>query len=353
MELKGRPSSQDISWFMDGYRTKRLDLEPPYQRRSVWTSSDRKFFLDTIFRGYPCPPIFLHKTVMDDGSGLYHVVDGKQRLETIIMFAENNISISKDYGDKRLDGKKWKDLEKQKDIKDQFWNYALTVEMINTEDTDLINQVFDRLNRNARKLTRQELRHAKFDGWFISLSEAEAEKDEWEDLGISTKARVKRMSDVQFLSELLLLLLERKVVGFDQDWLDEKAPEGIPNFSEKAFRTSLQKMKKYVAEMNAYEKTISVYASGYSNFYSLWGALILAKKLPQANKLAPKYAKFMEAVEEITKKDLQSLTLGEAPGKEKKTLSDPYNYALNNIGAPTDLGPRKARHAALTSALFG
>ncbi len=111
MEMKGRPSSQDISWFLDLFKTKRLDLEPPYQRRSVWTSKDRKFYLDTIFRGYPCPPIFLHKTVKEDGAAIYHVVDGKQRLETILMFADDKIALSKDYGDKRFNGKKWSDLK--------------------------------------------------------------------------------------------------------------------------------------------------------------------------------------------------------------------------------------------------
>ena len=59
-----RPTTQDITWLLDLERNSQLDLDPPYQRRSVWT---RK--------------VFLHKSMTDDGAATYHVVDGKQRLQ--------------------------------------------------------------------------------------------------------------------------------------------------------------------------------------------------------------------------------------------------------------------------------
>ena len=90
-----RPSTQDISWFLDLFDRKQLDLEPPYQRKSVWSPKDKKFFIDTIFRNYPSPAIFLHKSINDQGQSLYHVVDGKQRLSTIIDFVQDKIKIDK------------------------------------------------------------------------------------------------------------------------------------------------------------------------------------------------------------------------------------------------------------------
>jgi hypothetical protein len=84
-----------------------------------------------------------------------------------------------------------------------------------------VRNIFDRINRNARKLMPQEMRHAKYDGWFIATAEAEAEKQEWKDLGVSTAARIKRMADVQFVSELFLLLIHQQIEGFDQDSLDD------------------------------------------------------------------------------------------------------------------------------------
>jgi len=46
-----RPSTQDITWLLDLHTNKQLDLNPPYQRRSVWTRKDKQFFLDTIREG--------------------------------------------------------------------------------------------------------------------------------------------------------------------------------------------------------------------------------------------------------------------------------------------------------------
>src|ERR1035441_777137 len=166
--MQRRPSTQDITWILDLHHNKQLDLNPPYQRRSVWTRKDKQYFLDTIFRNYPSPAIFLHKTIDDAGKATYHVVDGKQRTQTILEFASNKLRLASTYGDNRLDGKKWSDLEGEQALKQRFWNYQITVEMIDIVEGTVVNEVFDRLNRNSRKLTAQELRHAKFDGWGIS-----------------------------------------------------------------------------------------------------------------------------------------------------------------------------------------
>jgi hypothetical protein len=85
--MKRRPTTQDITWFLDLDRNKQLDLDPPYQRRSVWTRKDKQFFLNTIFRDFPSLAIFLHKSISCDGHVVHHVVDGKQRLPTILEFA--------------------------------------------------------------------------------------------------------------------------------------------------------------------------------------------------------------------------------------------------------------------------
>jgi uncharacterized protein with ParB-like and HNH nuclease domain len=161
--MQRRPTTQDISWLLDLERNKQLDLSPPYQRKSVWTRPDRQFFLDTIFRNYPSPAIFLHKTISAEGKTTYHVVDGKQRTETILDFVNDKLRLARDFGDVRLDGRKWSDLTADVDLRRRFWNYQITVELIDFEDSSLVNQVFDRLNRNARRLTPQELRHARFE----------------------------------------------------------------------------------------------------------------------------------------------------------------------------------------------
>jgi len=80
------------------------------------------FFLDTIFRNYPAPPIFIHREVDDYGKTTYNIVYGKQRLETIFMFIDNKISRDSGFGDVNLNWKKFKDLDTE--YKRLFWDYT-------------------------------------------------------------------------------------------------------------------------------------------------------------------------------------------------------------------------------------
>jgi len=341
---------QDVSWFLDLNDKKQLDLDPPYQRRSVWTLKDKRFFIDTILNGYPAPPIFLHKSLDDHGRSTYHVVDGKQRLQTIIDFAANKIRIPDDFADVSLQKKRWNDL--QRETKEKFWNYVLIVEMLPSVNEAAIRDTFERINRNSRKLERQEIRHAKYDGWLISEAEAEADKSEWKDFGIVTTARAKRMSDVQFISELFAINLKGQINGFDQDWLDElyaeyEEPEGNGVFVEDDFRQTIEGTKVIIEQLVETQPDIKNYLKVLAHFYTLWGFLSLKTNAdfdPAA--FAPTYLAFMNKVTAAIK-----AAGGE---KEQDALEDTLRiYAANSRGASTDLTPRQSRHDQLTLAMAG
>jgi hypothetical protein len=354
--MNRRPTTQDISWFLDLHRNDQLMLDPPYQRRSVWTVKDRTYFLDTIFRDYPCPAIFLHKEIKD-GKTLYNVVDGKQRLETILSFVNNKIAISKDFGDANLNGKKWKQLEESSELQDKFWNYVITVEFVQSIEGTILKNVFDRLNRNSRKLERQELRHAKYDGWFITLVENESEKEEWKALKVVTTGRARRMKDVQFLSEIILILLDNKIIGFDQDYLDQKYAEfddplqDHPGFSEDEFIKLFEKIKRYINDMETHNQCVSEYAKNFGSFYTLWALIALnINDLPNTDDLANRYLEFMRKVYEIGEKDdLDAFFEGLI---NKDSYKNPVQYYRNALGASTDLSQRGARLNALNEILL-
>ena len=197
--MQRRSTTQDISWFLDQRRHGQLAMDPPYQRRSVWNRKDRRFFLDTIFRGYPSPPIFLHKTIDPQQKAVYAVVDGKQRLQTLFLFADGELALDPAFGDARFNAKVWNALEPTE--KQLFWDYVIPVEFLifDPADPKSVNQAFDRLNRNMRKLEPQELRHARWGGWLISFVEVQADDPVWRKLGIVTNARAKRMKEAQFI----------------------------------------------------------------------------------------------------------------------------------------------------------
>jgi len=347
-------TTQDISWFLDLERKGQLDLDPPYQRRSVWSPRDKRFFIDTILNNYPTPAVFLHKTLDDMGHSTYHVVDGKQRLQTILEFCNNGVRIPDDFGDSTLQKKCWKNLGRE--TRERFWNYELCVEMLLDVSDSALKDIFDRINRNSRKLTRQELRHAKYDGWFINFVETEAGKPEWREFGVVTNARQKRMTDSQFISELCAVVLRKEMSDFDQDDLDrlyadyEEITEN-PDFVEDDFIEDVERLKAIISKLMDSEPDIQKYLKIQSHFYTLWAYLnMTGKRYPGTESFAPRYMAFMEAATAAGKSDdgNGAAQPSHAQGVPPSAVRD---YAQNILGANTDLVPRKKRLEGLSAAI--
>ena len=346
MSLNRRVNNQDVTYFLDLKRNGQLNLNPPFQRRSVWTIKDRRYFLDTIFRGYPCPSIYLSKEVKNDGASVYSVVDGKQRLETIIMFSEDKIVLS-EYGDTSIDGRTWSEIRKNRELSRRFLDYVLPVEQLTIGDD--LNEVFDRLNRNNKNLNRQELRHAKYDGWFIKFVESETEDPIWQKLGVVTTARARRMLDVQFLSELLIVIITRDIQGFDQNAIDEftalyqdELDEGNIERPTEEITTEFHDVKRRLDQLVITTENVVSYTRKFVHLYSLWALLCLHIELPLPSNFAHRYAEFLELAAEIQERM-------ELPGEE--TAKPVWNYSINSIGASTELPQRRARHDSLGTLL--
>jgi hypothetical protein len=347
------PRTHDITYFLDLHERGHLDLNPPYQRRSVWTRTDREYFIDTVLHNYPSPAIFIHRTIDDDGKAVYHVVDGKQRLETIIDFSKGKVRIPRNFGDDRLNGKKWDDLTPQE--KRAFWDYSISVEFLPLVDDAVVNSVFERINRNSRKLTPQELRHAKYDGWFAGFVESQADDDDWKEMGVVTNARARRMGDVQFLAELLIVIIRSDIVGFDQDVIDAHYAEfADPDEAAMPLTTDevasrFGKAKSFIRDMCAIDPAVKTPLKTLANFYSLWAFVALnPDRAVDPSALAIKYLAFMNRVAEFQRNPLRQLA---EAGPDMDVELAANIYAINVLGASTDEKPRRDRARALTRGL--
>ena len=343
--MERKPTVQDISWLLDLVGRHQLRLDPPFQRKSVWTTKDRKYFVDTILRNYPCPSIFIHKEMSDDGLATYNVVDGKQRLETIIQFSENKIAIDDVYGDEAYAGKTFGELTIEQ--KRNFWNYPLVIDFVRSSDTEHIRKLFDRLNRNHKNLNRQELRHAKYTGWFVREAEREAERSFWELIKVNTKSKSTRMRDVQIVSELLIVLLKNEIVGFKQDHIDQiyadYDDDNTIEFDEDFYLVEKERVVEYLRCVVDDNTNIQKWLTTANNLYTLWALVALhPSDLPDPDKLAKKYASFMN--------DVTAAEKGNAP--DMPTTEQVNTYIVNSHGANTDLKQRLARLDSLRRALL-
>lgn len=78
----------------------KLDLNPPYQRGSVWTGAQHRSLIESILRGVPIGAVTINdrwSTNGYSGDTGYAVIDGKQRIETIRGFFADEFSVPADW----------------------------------------------------------------------------------------------------------------------------------------------------------------------------------------------------------------------------------------------------------------
>ena len=84
MKHSSRP--QSIAWFQGHYKDGLLAIRPPFQRKPVWLAKQRCALIESILLEIPIPEVFVQVTQAQDGTEEFGVVDGQQRLRTILQF---------------------------------------------------------------------------------------------------------------------------------------------------------------------------------------------------------------------------------------------------------------------------
>jgi hypothetical protein len=195
------PQHYTIADFLKWNDDDELILNPKFQRGNVWPPPARSYLIDSLLRGYPIPKILLRTTVdRDSRRTIRDVVDGQQRLRTIIDFAGSKFVLGMKAAEYR--GMRYSDLED--DLKDSFLAYKLTCEqLINASDDDVL-EVFVRINSYAVPVNEPELRNARFETEFSDLVKAIVKRIRpiWE-LGVLSDRERVRMMDQSLVAEIL------------------------------------------------------------------------------------------------------------------------------------------------------
>jgi hypothetical protein len=183
-----------------------LNTTPWYQRRSVWNQGQKSYLINTIFEKKPMPALYIrHSLDLDKGISIKEVVDGQQRSRAIISFCKNEFTARHPDSNKPL---KYSELSKIQ--KQNFLLTALPVGfLLGATDADVID-IFARINSVAKTLNAQEKRNAQFSGEFkqFCVSQAVKRTEFWKDYGIFTGNDIARMTEVQFISDVVINLMD-------------------------------------------------------------------------------------------------------------------------------------------------
>ena len=142
-------------------KNKELDLAPEFQRGDIWLPSAQSYFIDTLLRDLPIPPIYIRVVTDSETKTSYReVVDGQQRLSTIVKFIDGKLTLDKRSNE--FAGKTYVTLDE--DDRQRFLAYQLGVEQLFGASDDAVLDIFHRINAYGLSLNYQELRHGKFQG---------------------------------------------------------------------------------------------------------------------------------------------------------------------------------------------
>jgi hypothetical protein len=207
-----------VNDFLTFLRGNTLRLSPSFQRRPVWKPSAKSLLIDSIVSGIPMPIIFLRERLdVDKIEPLREVVDGQQRLRTIVTYIapnllpdydseRDNFTIKKTHN-KELAGKNFNDLDVK--TKHSILNYEFSVHILHsgTEDREVL-QIFARMNSNGVKANAQELRNAEYFGPFkkTCYDLAYAFLNNWREWRVFSENDIARMMEVEETSDLIILM---------------------------------------------------------------------------------------------------------------------------------------------------
>lgn len=226
------PSVKKISELYQMIKSGELILQPEFQRKFVWNRRHQENFIETILKGFPFPEIYIAQTGIDLKTIKTQqvVVDGQQRISTIVKYIDELESFSKKIP-------KFSELEPK--IKQDFLGYHVTVRDLGDIDEKRIKEVFKRINLTQYRLNQIEIHHAVYDGAFIKTAQKILDKNENFNV-IFSGTEILRMQDLYFITLLMSIVengsyftgfkeIEKFIIDFNDDY--KQSSEIISNFN--------------------------------------------------------------------------------------------------------------------------
>lgn len=173
--MEYRNSEMKLDQLIGYFNDNKINLIPPFQRGHVWKLPGRRRLIQNIVNGRPIPAIFLYKE--PDGSKYaYNILDGKQRLESLLLFigskrTDVRIPNAKGYffSEKEKkeinfwielpDGSKVTFSDLSEDAVRNFREYAIPTIEINMEGSSLdeLISLFIDINQQGEPVTRFDM----------------------------------------------------------------------------------------------------------------------------------------------------------------------------------------------------
>jgi len=247
-----------------------LEISPKFQRRSVWSPQAKSYLIDTILNDKPLPKIFIRATTdPKTKKTTREIVDGQQRIRTILSFVRDGFRISKVHNED-FGGKLYSELPDE--VQGEFLKYELSVDLLlDVQDRDILD-VFARLNTYSVSLNKQELFNAKYFGYFKQLVYKLSGDfyTFWTENRIFTDTKIMRMAEAELMTDIIIAALDGIQSKKSADKYYAKYDEAFDN--RKEIETNIKTIMDLIGNLFGTTLRTSNFRTT-PNFYGLFVAL--------------------------------------------------------------------------------
>lgn len=271
--MKVEEGKYSVAELVDWFRSRTLVVNPEYQRGGgLWPAAAKSYFIDTILRNFPFPKVYFHERLdRDSKRPLREIVDGQQRISTIVEFIDGKFPLGRNARD--FEGRRFAELEA--DLQDALWSYTVSVDVIRNANRSEILQMFRRMNAFTLPLNEAEKRHSEFFGAFKDWVNQALDHQfgaVLSDWSVLTSRQIVRMADAEFVADVALAV-EEGVVSTSPTKL-----RALYRRHDEAFNTMADVDQRVIGALDVLVESLSEIQSTYATkahvLHSLLCALI-------------------------------------------------------------------------------
>ena len=236
-----------------------IDIAPEYQRQFRWKEERQSQLIESIFLGIPVPSLFMATNT----DGTWELIDGVQRLSSIIHFAGSDEARTKIKMDSKLkltgltklktfNHMYFEDLPRTIQLEFQLKPLKITT-LSDKSDMDVRFDLFERLNTGGIILTNQEIRSCVYRGKYNDfIKELSLDENFRHCVRLTTTQETDGTKD-EFILRFFAFLnnyqnFDHSVVEFLSNYMSEANKRFDYRNGEDIFRTTFQKLKDALPE---------------------------------------------------------------------------------------------------------
>ena len=233
-----------------------IEIAPDYQRHFIWDSDRESELIESIYLGIPVPSLYMAA----NRDGTWEVVDGVQRLSTLVHFcgSDDDLAIIRKQAPLSLSGlnkltafnrETFRSLPRSVQL--NFTLRPVRVTTLNDKsDFGVRYDLFERLNTGGVKLHPQEIRNCVFRGEFMDLIKGLAREEDFRRV-LKVPANEQQAA---IYEECVLRFFaffenhqqfEHSVVGFLNDYMEARADDA-PRDLVPLFRSTMRVLAEHL-----------------------------------------------------------------------------------------------------------